>query len=202
MAYEPPAGFPLQLAASLHNTHVTGRDPGLCTSSSSDMVPLLTTQHQEFHPVTGKYPPAHLSIPMISPSIELHPIGYVRSPYKTRHDAPRQGRLSETISEIEILEKYRPALWQIEGRKHLWVLCWFDRADRTVLRATPPGAKEEKGVFAIRSPDRPNPVSLCMVDLLDVHDSVLNVRGLDALDGTPVIDIRVFSPEVDCPKDR
>ena len=106
--------------------------------------------------------------------------------------------MSDTVSLIVIDEKYRPALWKIEGRKHLWVLCWFDRADRTVLRATPPGTSAEKGVFAIRSPDRPNPVSLCMVDLLEVNDGVLKVRGLDALDKTPVIDIKVYSPEIDC----
>jgi len=135
---------------------------------------------------------------MTSQLIELYPIGYVRSPYKARGDAPRQGRLSDTISEIVIDEKYLPALWQMEGRKHLWVLCWFDRADRTVLRAIPPGSSAEKGVFAIRSPDRPNPVSLCMVDLIDVKEGVLKVRGLDAFDGTPVIDIKVYSAEIDC----
>jgi tRNA-Thr(GGU) m(6)t(6)A37 methyltransferase TsaA len=133
--------------------------------------------------------------------IELHPIGSVRSPYKVKGDAPRQGRLSDTISEIVVDEKYRPALWQIEGRKHLWILCWFDRADRSVLRAVPPGTSAEKGVFAIRSPDRPNPVSLCLVDLLEVKGNVLVVRGLDAFDGTPVIDIKVYSSEIDCAKE-
>jgi len=142
----------------------------------------------------------HLSSPMSPSPIELHPVGYVRSPYKERGDAPRQGRFSDTVSEIVIDEQYRDALWQVEGRKHLWILCWFDRADRTVLRATPPGRSSEKGVFAIRSPDRPNPVSLCMVDLIGVKDCVLSVRGLDAFDGTPVIDIKVFSPEIDCPE--
>ncbi|PKL67996.1 MAG: tRNA (N6-threonylcarbamoyladenosine(37)-N6)-methyltransferase TrmO [Methanomicrobiales archaeon HGW-Methanomicrobiales-1] len=135
---------------------------------------------------------------MTFPPIELHPIGFVRSPYKARGDAPRQGRLSDTISEIVIDEQYRPALWQMEGRKHLWVLSWFDRADRTVLRAIPPGSSAEMGVFTIRSPDRPNPVALCMVDLLEVKDGVLKVRGLDAFDGTPVIDIKVYSDEIDC----
>jgi len=130
--------------------------------------------------------------------IELHSIGHVRSPYKEKGDAPRQGRFSDTVSEIVIDERYYPALWQVEGRKHLWILCWFDRADRTILRAVPPGAIAEKGVFAIRSPDRPNPVSLCLVDLLEVHDGVLKVRGLDAFDGTPVIDIKMYSPEIDC----
>jgi len=66
----------------------------------------------------------------------------------------------------------------------------------------PPGTSAEKGVFAIRSPDRPNPVSLCMVDLLEVKDSVLKVRGLDAFDGTPVIDIKVYSAEIDCAGNR
>lgn len=138
---------------------------------------------------------------MIPAPIELHPVGYVRSPYKARGDAPRQGRLSDTVSEIVIHEQYRPALWHIEGKKHLWVLSWFDRADRTRLRATPPHAREEMGVFAIRSPDRPNPVAICMVDLLEVHDGILKVRGLDALNGTPVIDIKVHSPEIDCAKE-
>jgi tRNA (adenine37-N6)-methyltransferase len=134
--------------------------------------------------------------------IELHPIGYVRSPYKTRGEAPRQGRLSDTLSEIVIDERYRPGLWQIGERRHLWILCWFDRADRTVLRAVPPGTTSEKGVFAIRSPDRPNPVSLCMVDLLEVKDGVIKVRGLDALDGTPVIDIKLYASGIDCAKEE
>jgi len=135
---------------------------------------------------------------MTSAPIELYPIGYVRSPYKARGDAPRQGRFSDTVSEIVIDEPYLPALHGIEGRMHLWVLCWFDRADRTVLRAVPPGSMVEKGVFAIRSPDRPNPVSLCMVDLLGVNGNILSVRGLDALDGTPVVDIKMYAPGVDC----
>jgi len=87
---------------------------------------------------------------------------------------------------------------RLKRRSSLWVLCWFDRADRSVLRAIPPGTSAEKGVFAIRSPDRPNPVSLCLVDLIGINDSVLQVRGLDAFDGTPVIDIKVYSADIDC----
>lgn len=139
---------------------------------------------------------------MTPPPIEIHPVGYVRSPYKEKGDAPRQGRFSDTLAEIVISGPYLPALWQMEGRKHLWILCWFDRADRTVLRAVPPGTSSEKGVFTIRSPDRPNPISLCMVDLIEVSGAVLKVRGLDAFDGTPVIDIKVYSPDVDCPREK
>ncbi|MFA5295607.1 MAG: tRNA (N6-threonylcarbamoyladenosine(37)-N6)-methyltransferase TrmO [Methanoregulaceae archaeon] len=129
--------------------------------------------------------------------IELHPIGYVRSPYRQRGDAPRQGRLSDTESEIVIDPPYLPGLFRIGEKKHLFVLCWFDRADRGTLRMFPPHNPVEHGVFATRSPDRPNPVALSIVDLIEVEDGVLRVRGLDALDGTPVIDIKPYSPEID-----
>jgi tRNA-Thr(GGU) m(6)t(6)A37 methyltransferase TsaA len=130
----------------------------------------------------------------------IQPIGYVRSPYKEKKDAPRQGRLSDTISEIVIDEQYLPGLEDIEKKLHLIVLCWFDRADRTMLKATPPHEKIEHGVFATRSPNRPNPVAFSVVDLLAMKGNVLIVRGLDALDGTPVVDIKPYSPNIDCIK--
>jgi tRNA-Thr(GGU) m(6)t(6)A37 methyltransferase TsaA len=132
-------------------------------------------------------------------AIELHPIGYVRSPYKKQGDAPRQGRLSDTVAEIVIDPKYHDALLDLEKKKHIFVLSWFDRANRHRLRAIPPSDTKEHGVFAIRSPDRPNPVALCLVDLLGIEDGVLRVRGLDAFDGTPVIDIKPFFADIDCP---
>ncbi|HPH35602.1 MAG TPA: tRNA (N6-threonylcarbamoyladenosine(37)-N6)-methyltransferase TrmO [Methanoregulaceae archaeon] len=130
-------------------------------------------------------------------SIELHPIGHVRSPYQNRGDAPSQGRLSDTVSEIIIDPPYQPGLFRIDEEQHLFILCWFDRADRTVIRATPPHNPEEHGVFATRSPDRPNPVALSLVDLVRVKGGILVVRGLDALDGTPVIDIKPYVKEID-----
>ncbi|NLX48917.1 MAG: tRNA (N6-threonylcarbamoyladenosine(37)-N6)-methyltransferase TrmO [Methanospirillum sp.] len=129
--------------------------------------------------------------------IEICPIGRVRSPFRNRSDAPRQGRLSNAVSEIVIDPPFRPGLYRVERKRHLIVLCWFDRADRNALLVTPPHNPVEHGVFATRSPDRPNPVALSVVDLLGIDDGVLRVRGLDALDGTPVIDIKPFSPEID-----
>lgn len=128
----------------------------------------------------------------------LTPIGYVRSPYKVQKDAPRQGRLSDTVSEIVIDEKFIPGLRDVAGKKHLFVLSWFDRADRSALVATPPGSRTDHGVFATRSPSRPNPIGLCVVDLLKLDGPVLTVRGLDSLDGTPVLDIKPYSPGIDC----
>jgi len=132
-------------------------------------------------------------------SMDLVPIGYVRSPYRERGDAPHQGRLAPAISEIVIKPEYSPGLFKIAKKKHIFVLCWFDRADRSRLSATPPHDRVERGVFATRSPDRPNPVSLSLVDLLSVNGCILSVRGLDALDGTPVIDIKPYSEAIDTP---
>lgn len=132
-------------------------------------------------------------------AIELYPIGYVTSPYKTQGDAPRQGRLSDTISEIVIDPKYWSGLLDIENKRHLFILSWFDRANRDTLRAVPPQDTEEHGVFAIRSPNRPNPIALCVVDLLKVNNGILTVRGLDAFDGTPVIDIKPYARDIDVP---
>jgi tRNA-Thr(GGU) m(6)t(6)A37 methyltransferase TsaA len=131
---------------------------------------------------------------------EIRPIGYVKSPYREREDAPRQGRLSDTVSEIVIDEQYLSGLEDIEKKSHLIVLLWFDRADRTMLRATPPKEKSEHGVFATRSPNRPNPIAFSVVDLLRREGNTLFVRGLDALDGTPVLDIKPYYPEIDCVK--
>ncbi|HOT95322.1 MAG TPA: tRNA (N6-threonylcarbamoyladenosine(37)-N6)-methyltransferase TrmO [Methanoregulaceae archaeon] len=131
--------------------------------------------------------------------LELVPIGYVRSPYRERRDAPRQGRLAPAIAEIVVRPKFHDGLYRIEEKQHLFILCWFDRSDRSRLRAIPPHDPVERGVFATRSPDRPNPVSLSLVDLVSVDAGVLTVRGLDALDGTPVIDIKPYAAEVDRP---
>jgi tRNA-Thr(GGU) m(6)t(6)A37 methyltransferase TsaA len=122
----------------------------------------------------------------------LRPVGRVKSSYATPADAPRQGRLSDQVSEIHIFPEYRDALYTVEKCNQLVVLCWFDRAERTLLRATPPGQTTERGVFSIRSPARPNPIALELVDLIQVKGTVLTVRGLDAIDNTPVLDIKPF----------
>ncbi|WP_332449813.1 tRNA (N6-threonylcarbamoyladenosine(37)-N6)-methyltransferase TrmO [Methanoculleus sp.] len=133
-------------------------------------------------------------------NVDLNPIGYVSSPYLKKEDAPRQGRLTDTEAEIVIDDRYLPGLLRVEEKKHLFVLCWFDRADRSVLRATPPHNPVEHGVFATRSPNRPNPVSLSLVDVVGITGNTIRVRGLDALDGTPVLDIKPYSQEIDCPE--
>lgn len=136
-----------------------------------------------------------------SQSMELVSIGVIHSPYQVKGDAPRQGRLSPATSEIEIFPEYAEGLKDIVERPHLIIMYWLDRAERGTLTAIPPYSKEEHGVFATRSPDRPNPIGFAVTDLLGIDGTRLTVRGLDALDGTPVLDIKPYSPEIDCIKE-
>ncbi|TRZ74290.1 MAG: tRNA (N6-threonylcarbamoyladenosine(37)-N6)-methyltransferase TrmO [Deltaproteobacteria bacterium] len=130
--------------------------------------------------------------------LELAPIGVIHSPYLKKGDAPHQGRLSPTTSEIEIFPEFAEGLKDVAERPHLIILYWLDRADRGTLTAIPPHSKKEHGVFATRSPDRPNPIGFAVIDILGIDGNRLIVRGLDAFDGTPVLDIKPYSPEIDC----
>jgi len=132
---------------------------------------------------------------------ELVPIGVIHSPYREKKDAPHQGRNSPTACEIEIFSDYADGLKDIALLPHLVILYWLDRADRRVLTAIPPHSNKEHGVFATRSPDRPNPIGLAVIDLLSIDGARLIVRGLDALDGTPVLDIKPYSADIDCVKE-
>jgi tRNA (adenine37-N6)-methyltransferase len=131
----------------------------------------------------------------------LVPIGVIHSPYRVKGDAPHQGRLSPTASEIEIFPEYVEGLKDITERQHLIILYWFDRAERDTLTAIPPHSKKGHGVFATRSPDRPNPIGFAVINLLAIDGTRLTVRGLDAFDGTPVLDIKPYSQEIDCVKE-
>ena len=98
--------------------------------------------------------------------IECTPIGVVRSPYRARGDAPRQGRLADTVAEIHVFDAYAPGLEDVERSSHLIVLYWLDRAERGLLYAKPPGETRARGVFSTRSPARPNPIGFGIVDLV------------------------------------
>lgn len=129
----------------------------------------------------------------------LVPVGFVRSPVTETHRAPRQGREAGAEAEIEILPAYEAALDGIEAGDSLVVLCWLDRSRRDLLRIHPRGnpANPERGVFSTRSPVRPNPIGLSTVLLLGREGRFLRVRGIDAVDGTPVVDIKPHRPPLD-----
>ena len=130
--------------------------------------------------------------------MELAPIGVIHSPYKERSQAPRQGRLAESASTLEIYPQYAAALEGIGNCSHLIVLYWGDRANREVLKSRTPFSEVPVGVFSSRSPDRPNPIAFCVADLIGLEGNRLIVRGVDALDGSPLLDIKAYAPAVDC----
>ncbi|ADY57369.1 Uncharacterized protein family UPF0066 [Syntrophobotulus glycolicus DSM 8271] len=129
--------------------------------------------------------------------MELKPIGIIHSPYQETKDAPRQGRLSEAVSEIEIFSEYIDGLQGIEKATHLIVLYWGHLSKRDLLQTTTPFGPEVKGVFACRSPARPNPIAFCAADLVQRKGSTLLVRGVDAIDGSFLLDIKPYSSEID-----
>jgi tRNA (adenine37-N6)-methyltransferase len=130
-------------------------------------------------------------------SMVLEPIGIIHTPYRRREDIPRQGRLSSELCEIEVFPQFAPALKDIEQCTHLFVIFWLHLGDRGRLTATPPHDGKEHGVFATRSPSRPNPLALDIVELLDVKENLLKVRGMDALDGSILLDIKPYSAGID-----
>jgi tRNA-Thr(GGU) m(6)t(6)A37 methyltransferase TsaA len=133
-------------------------------------------------------------------SFIVRTIGIIHSPYLSRDDAPRQGRFSDALITLEILPEFAEGLQDIEKEPHLIVLYWLDRSDREKLKAIPPHTGIEHGVFATRSPDRPNPIGICIVKLVRREGNLLFVRGLDAIDGTPLLDIKPYSLDLDSAK--
>jgi tRNA-Thr(GGU) m(6)t(6)A37 methyltransferase TsaA len=129
--------------------------------------------------------------------MQLNAIGVIHSPYKNRGDAPRQGRLSDAEQILEVFAEYAAGLMGIEKAARLIVLYWGDRADRSVLQSPTPFNSEPVGVFSSRSPNRPNPIAFCVADLLRRDGNRLVVRGVDALDGSPLLDLKAYSPSVD-----
>jgi tRNA-Thr(GGU) m(6)t(6)A37 methyltransferase TsaA len=132
------------------------------------------------------------------------PIGYIRSPYKETSAIPKGlGAKHEAEGVIELLREFEAGLKDIEGFSHLIVLWEFDRADGFDLIAHPPtDAKRPHGVFATRSPRRPNPIGLTVVELLGRNGAALHVRGIDMLDGTPVLDIKPYLSSIPIDKDQ
>jgi tRNA-Thr(GGU) m(6)t(6)A37 methyltransferase TsaA len=123
---------------------------------------------------------------------QLHPIGIVRSPLKSLEDCPLQGNEGAPEAWIDMMPAYTAGLEDIHPGSEVILLTWFHKADRSVVQCHRRNETEggQFGVFSTRSPDRPNPVGLHHVKVLEVNKSRLRVFPLEALDGTPVIDIK------------
>jgi tRNA-Thr(GGU) m(6)t(6)A37 methyltransferase TsaA len=122
----------------------------------------------------------------------VRPIARVESSLRDRADAPRQGDEGAPDAWIVFDESVRAALADIAAGNELILITWFDRADRDVQSVHPRGdeSRPPTGVFSTRSPDRPNPLGLHRVTVLAVDDLRLHVNHLEALDGTPIVDVK------------
>ena len=132
------------------------------------------------------------------------PIGFVRSPYKETSQIPKGLGARHDAAEgvLEIAPEFEPGLTDIEGFSHLVVLWEFDRSQGFELLGSPPSDNRPHGVFATRSPRRPNPIGLTIVELLRREGVALHVRGVDMADGTPILDIKPYLSSVPAEKLR
>jgi tRNA-Thr(GGU) m(6)t(6)A37 methyltransferase TsaA len=134
--------------------------------------------------------------------LTVRPIGYVRTASRLKFDAPRQPDSdSDEINWIELLpgQRFELALQDLEGFDKIWLVSWFDQNRSWRPKVLPPrGPSKRRGVFATRSPHRPNPLGLTCVTLLAVAGRTLKVGALDLTDGTPILDIKPYLRTVDC----
>ena len=133
--------------------------------------------------------------------IVFHPIGVIHSPYGPDTGAPRQGILRPDVeASIEIFEPYQEALQSLDEFEYILVFFHFDQVNSWKAIVKPPGStdKHKFGLFSTRSPKRPNPIGFSLVKLDRIEKGVLYIKGIDAFEGTPVLDIKPYLRSIDC----
>ena len=131
------------------------------------------------------------------------PIGHIRSPYTDTKAIPKGlGVKHEVEGVLEILPEFELGLTDIEGFSHLFVIWAFDRSEGYELYGKSPADDKPHGVFATRSPRRPNPIALTVVELLGRDGARIRVRGVDMLDGTPILDLKPYMSSIPADKLR
>jgi tRNA-Thr(GGU) m(6)t(6)A37 methyltransferase TsaA len=127
----------------------------------------------------------------------LYFIGRIATPWRERRDCPKNSAESDALCTIDVDPAYAEGLKDLETSSHVIVLYWMDRAPRNLILQQPRHDDETRGVFALRSPARPNPIAMSVAELVRVEGSTLRVRGLDCLDGTPLLDLKPYFPSTD-----
>lgn len=128
----------------------------------------------------------------------LYFVGRIRTPWKTTSECPKNSRArSDAIATIELLPRYRAGLKDIELFSHAIVLYWLHQARRDLIEQLPSHLTTPRGVFALRSPVRPNPIGLAAVEIVGLSEEGLRVRNIDCVDGTPLIDLKPYFASID-----
>lgn len=132
-----------------------------------------------------------------APDAGIYFIGRIRTPWRERKDCPRNARESEAICTVELDQRFAPGLKDVATCTHLVLLYWMDKAPRNLVLQTPSHYGTQRGTFALRSPARPNPIAMSVVELVGIDGNTLSVVGLDCLDGTPLLDIKPYFASTD-----
>ena len=126
------------------------------------------------------------------------PIGIIHTPFKTLKGIPIQSSMSDEKGNIEIFPEYQSGLKDLSGFSHIYCLYYFDMVKIPVpLQSRPFLDNDIKGVFAIRTPFRPNPIGISILQILEVSDNIVKVNQVDILDGTPILDLKPYVAQFD-----
>lgn len=135
---------------------------------------------------------------MFKNDIILQSIGIIHSPYKTSKDMPIQGTFENSVeAHVEINKELENGLKDLNGFSHIILIYYFHQSKRTELIAKPFLENEEHGIFAIRSPYRPNHIGFTTVEISKIDKNIIYFKGVDMLDGTPLLDIKPYVKEFD-----
>jgi tRNA (adenine37-N6)-methyltransferase len=127
----------------------------------------------------------------------MNPIGIIHSPYIVREGMPIQASRSQTKGYVEVYREFAEGLQNLEGFSHIFLLYVFHESLGYSLLAKPFLDDQQRGLFATRYPYRPNPIGLSVVRLLTLNNNILEIEGVDMLNGTPLLDIKPYVPEFD-----
>lgn len=137
---------------------------------------------------------------MSAATFEIRVIGHARTPWRRREDAPHQPSAAPDVEGmLEILPEFAPGLADLESLGRVWVVALLDRSSGFALKVKPPRGGPKRGVFATRAPNRPSQIALsnAALESVDVARGLVRVRGIDLLDGTPILDLKPYLPMLD-----
>lgn len=124
--------------------------------------------------------------------VEYNPIGYIRTPYKRVDGIPAQSARSKEVGTVEINEELKEGLSDLEGFSHLLLIYHFHLTKSFSLKDVSSEDNKERGIFSLRTPERPNPIGISIVKLVKIDGNKLEFEGVDMLDGTPLLDVKPY----------
>lgn len=124
-------------------------------------------------------------------------IGRIRTPFKSRAECPKNAAQSDALGRVELDPRYTAGLRDLQFYSHIYLLYWMHEARRDLIEQVPGHLGHPRGTFALRSPVRPNPIALSVVELAGIDGNNITVRHVDCVDGTPLIDIKPYFASTD-----